>query len=180
MSIARIANRFAVAILDAIPDGTDRDRFFGDLDDVRRSVRASRELHLFFRSPVIPETRKLAAVDALFAERIGPFSLGVLRFIVEREREEFLPEILDAVFTLRNQREGILATTVHSAVELSETQRATLQSALERASGKRVEAEYTIEPGLMGGLTVRLGDTVYDGSVRRQLKRLHERFVQGA
>ena len=179
MSIARIASRFAVAILDAIPEGTDREAFFQDLDDVRRSVRQSRELHLFFQSPVIPEKRKREAIDALFADRIGGYALGVLRFLVEKEREEFLVEIIDAVFDLRRQREGILATRVHSAVELTAEQRAALQSALERASGKRVEAEYARDAELMGGLTVRLGDTVYDGSVRRQLARLRERFTQG-
>jgi F-type H+-transporting ATPase subunit delta len=179
MSIARIASRFAVAILDAVPEGTDRERFFSDLDDVRRSIRASRELHQFFRSPVIPAKRKLETVDALFAERIGPFALNVLRFLVEREREEFVLEVLDTVFDLNREREGILATTVYSAVDLSDAQRTALQTALERASGKRVETEYALQPELMGGLSVRLGDTVYDGSVRRQLQRLHERFLVG-
>lgn len=180
MSIARIASRFAVAILDAVPDGTDKEHFFRDLDDVRNSVRASRELHQFFQSPVIPSKRKLETVDALFAERIGPFSLSVLRFLVEKEREEFVLEILDTVFDLHREREGILATTVYSAVELSDTQRVALQTALERVSGKRVETAYAVQPELMGGLSVRLGDTVYDGSVRRQLQRLHERFLVGA
>lgn len=89
-------------------------------------------------------------------------------------------EIIDAVFELRREREGILVTSVHSAVDLSDGQRAALQSALERASGKRVETQYGVDAELMGGLTVRLGDTVYDGSVRRQLRRLRDRFVSGS
>lgn len=180
MSIVRIAKRFAPAILDAMPEGSDREVFFRDLADVQSSIRQSRDLLLFFQSPVISQKRKLEAIDALFAERVGSYVLNVLRFLVEREREEFVLEIIDAVFELRREREGILVTSVHSAVDLSDGQRAALQSALERASGKRVETQYGVDAELMGGLTVRLGDTVYDGSVRRQLRRLRDRFVTGS
>jgi F-type H+-transporting ATPase subunit delta len=179
MSIVRIANRFAVAILDAMPADADREVLFRDFADVLSSVRKSRDLLMFFQSPVISQARKLEAIDALFTGRVGPFVLSVLRFLVEKEREEYILEIFDALFDLRRQREGIISTSVHSAVELSEGQRAALQTALERVSGKRVEAEYAIDADLMGGVTVRLGDTVYDGSVQHQLKRLRARFVGG-
>jgi F-type H+-transporting ATPase subunit delta len=180
MSTVRIAQRFAPAIIDAIPDGTDRELFFRDLADVKSSVLKSRELLMFFQSPVISQKRKLEAIDALFAERVSAYVLNVLRFLVEREREEFVLEIIDAVFELHREREGILVTSVQSAVELSDSQRTALQSALERTSGKRVETQYGVDADLMGGLMVRLGDTVYDGSVRRQLRRLRDRFVSGS
>lgn len=179
MSIARIAHRFAEAIIDAVPEGTAREEVFRDLADVRSSLSNSRELRLFFQSPVIPQTRKLAAVDALFDGRVGPYVRDVLRFLVEKEREAYVLQIIDAVFTLHREREGILTTSVRSAVALTENQRAALRAALEAVSGKRVEAEYGEDASLVGGLTVRLGDTVYDGSVRQQLKRLHARFLGG-
>ena len=179
MSIARIASRFAEAIIDAVPEGTTREEFFRDLADVQASVSNSRELRQFFQSPVIPETQKREAIDALFTGRVGDYVRNVLRFLVEKGREALVLEIIDAVFTLHREREGIVITHVHSAVALSEGQRAALQSALETASGKQVETTYAVDAALVGGLTVRLGDTVYDGSVRNQLKRLHDRFLVG-
>lgn len=86
MSIVRIAKRFAPAILDAMPEGSDREVFFRDLADVQSSIRQSRDLLLFFQSPVISQKRKLEAIDALFAERVGSYVLNVLRFLFERER----------------------------------------------------------------------------------------------
>lgn len=180
MSIARIAHRFAKAILDAVPEGTDSAVFLRDISDVQTSIRQSRELLMFFQSPVISQASKDAAVEALFSDRIGAYLLSVLKFLVEKEREAYVVEILDTVLELYREREGILTTNINSAVELSADQQATLSAALERMSGKRVEAEFGVDAGMIGGLTVRLGDTIYDGSVRHQLKRLRERFVSGA
>jgi len=179
MSIARIAHRFAAAILDAAPTDAERQSYLDDLADLRNSIRQSRELRLFFESPVIPQSRKLGVVDALFSGRIGAYALSVIRFLVEKEREEYVLPIIDAVFEMHREREGILSTRIQSAVELSAQQQASLGAALERMSGKRIETRYEIDPALLGGLVVRLGDKVYDGSVRRQLKRLHDRFVSG-
>jgi F-type H+-transporting ATPase subunit delta len=87
--------------------------------------------------------------------------------------------ILDAVIAMHRDREGIVASSISSAVQLDDAQRARLEAMLAERSGKRVEAEYHVDPSLIGGITVRLGDTVYDGSVRRQLQRLRTRFITG-
>ncbi len=180
MSIARIANRFAEAILDAVPEGSERMSFLNDLRDVQSSIRQSRELLLFFQSPVLSPRLKRDTITALFAERVGAYTLQVLLFLAEKEREEYVLEVIDAVFEKYRDREGILRTEIHSAVEMNPSQQAALNAALERMSGKRVESRYDVNAELMGGLVVRLGDTVYDGSVRQQLKRLRDRFVSGA
>ncbi len=180
MSIARIAHRFAKAILDAVPEGSDPAAFLRDIADVQSSIRQSRELLLFFQSPVISQATKDAAVEAVFSERVGAYILSVLKFLVEKEREEYVVEILNTVIELYREREGIISTTISSAAALSTDQQTALSSALERMSGKRVEAEFGVDAAMIGGLTVRLGDTIYDGSVRHQLKRLRDRFVSGA
>lgn len=180
MSIARIAHRFATAILDNSPEGPDRETFLKDLADVRSSVLGSRELLLFFESPVIPGKLKLSTVDALFADRVQAPALAVVRFLVEKEREEYIIEIIDTVFALHRDREGILSTSIHSAVGLGEDQRSALHDKLERISGKRIEVRYDVDAALLGGLVVRMDDTVYDGSVRHNLQRLREHLVRGA
>ena len=179
MSNTKVAFRYAEAILDAVPDGEDAQRVVDDLLDVRASILASKELQLFFESPIISQKKKADAVDALFTGRIGTYPLKVLQLLIAKEREEYVIEIIDALLELRRQRQGILRTTIASAIELDESQRSKLSDTLAAATGKRIEAEYQLQPELMGGVLVRLGDTVYDGSVSNQLKRLHERFVSG-
>lgn len=179
MSNTRVAYRYAEAILDSVPEGMSTESVMQELQDVRRSIEKSRELHLFFMSPIIAQTQKAAGVDALFGDRVSPFVLSVLQLLIEKQREDLILDVILAVYDLRREREGILSTTIRSAVELTDDQRRALQDALSAASGKRVDAVYDIDPLLIGGVTVRLGDTVYDGSVRQQLKRLRDRFVRG-
>jgi len=179
MSNVRVAKRYAEAVLDALPEGMAAADLVAELTDVRSSIQQSRDLQLFFASPVIPAPKKAEAVEALFAGKVSAYVQSFLQLLVEKGREDVVVDIIDAVVEMRRTREGILATTVHSAVELSDQDRTTLQEALASVSGKRIEARYDVNAELVGGVTVRLGDTVYDGSVQHQLKRLRDRFVSG-
>ncbi|MDT8322621.1 MAG: ATP synthase F1 subunit delta [Bacteroidota bacterium] len=179
MRYTRVAHRYAEAILDATPEGSEVETMLADLRDVQASIEGSRELKLFFESPVISQKKKAEAVQALFSGRVSDYVLSVLLLLVEKGRETLVLLILSAVMDVHRRRQGIVRTHVRSAVTLGEEQRARLVQALGAASGKRVEAQYSVDPSLMGGLLVRLDDTVYDGSVLRQLDRLRTRFISG-
>lgn len=179
MRNTRVAQRYAEAILDAVPDGADIEAVLADLRDVQASIEGSRELKLFFESPVIAQKKKAEAVQALFSGRVSDYVISVLLLLVEKRREDIVLLILSTVMEVRRRREGIVRTHVQSAVTLDDEQRAKLSDALGEASGKTVEAEYSVDMALIGGLLVRLDDTVYDGSVQHQLKRLRTRFVSG-
>lgn len=179
MSNVRIAKRYAEAVLDALPEDMAADDLIAELMDVRSSIRQSRDLQLFFESPIIPGKKKAEAVQALFTGKVSAYVLSVLQLLIEKGREDAVVDIIDAVIDLRRTREGILTTTVHSAVELADEDRGILQDALAAVSGKRIDAQYDVDAALVGGLTVRLGDTIYDGSVQHQLKRLRNRLVSG-
>jgi F-type H+-transporting ATPase subunit delta len=78
---------------------------------------------------------------------------------------------------LVRKRQGIVEARVSSAIELTATQKAELAFTLERMTGQRVEASFSLDPGLLGGAVVRLGDTIYDGSLRTQLNELRMRLA---
>lgn len=179
MKYTKVAIRFAEAILDAVPAGTDIESVLADLRDVQASIEGSRELKLFFESPVISQKKKAETVRALFSGRVSDYVISVLLLLVEKGRETIVLQILDTVMEERRRREGIIRSHVRSAVTLSDDQRVKLVEALAAVSGKTVEAEYSVAPALMGGLLVQLDDTVYDGSVQQQLRRLRTRFVSG-
>lgn len=175
----RAASRYALAILDSRPDGLPVETLLQDLRDVRASVLASRELMNFFMSPVISQRHKLDGVHLLFDGKLSEYAVAALVLLVEKNREDLVLEIIDAVFELHRKREGIISSRITSAVDLNDEQRTRLVDALQRVSGKHVEAEYVTDPQIMAGLIVRLDDKVYDGSVRRQLQRLRTRFISG-
>ena len=138
----------------------------------------STELRNFLSSPAVTKEAKHRVIEKLLA-RVGSSKIlrNFLLVVVDHQRTHFLPEIVAAFQQVIRQRQGITEAQVSSAVELNAPQKAELESTLERLTGKRVEAKFSLEPELLGGAVVRVGDTVYDGSLRSRLNELRARLA---
>ncbi|HXN51350.1 MAG TPA: ATP synthase F1 subunit delta [Candidatus Acidoferrum sp.] len=138
----------------------------------------SAELRNFLSSPAVTKEAKHRVIEKLLA-RVGGSKVvrNFLLVVVDHQRTHVLPEMIAAFQEVIRQRLGITEAQVSSAVELSKTQKAEMESTLERLTGKRVEAKFSLEPGLLGGAVVRVGDTVYDGSLRTRLNDLRARLA---
>ena len=138
----------------------------------------SAELRKFLPSPAVTREAKHRVIDKLLA-RVGGSKIvrNFLFVVVDHQRTHVLPEMIIAFQEAIRQREGITEAQISSAVELNATQKAEMESTLERMTGKRVEAKFSLEPQLLGGAVVRVGDTVYDGSLRSRLSELRTRLA---
>lgn len=134
---------------------------------------SSAELRNFLSSPAVNREAKHRVIEKLLA-RIGASKIlrNFLFVVVDHQRTPVLPEIVAAFQEVVRKRQGVLEARVSSAIELNAAQKAELGFTLERLTGKRVEATFSLEPTLLGGAVVRVGDTVYDGSLRTQLNEL--------
>jgi F-type H+-transporting ATPase subunit delta len=138
----------------------------------------SAELRNFLSSPAVTREAKHRVIEKLLA-RVGGSEIvrNFLFVVIDHQRTHLLPEIIAAVQEEIKKHEGITEAQVSSAVELSKAQKAEMEFTLERLTGKRVEAKFSLEPSLLGGAVVRLGDTVYDGSLRSRLNNLRARLA---
>ena len=138
----------------------------------------SAELRNFLASPAVTREAKHRVIEKLLA-RVGGSKIvrNFLHVVVEHQRTHVLPEMIAAFQEVIRQRQGITEAQISSAVELNAAQKAEMEFALERLTGKRVEAKFALEPGLLGGAVVRVGDTVYDGSLRSRLNELRARLA---
>lgn len=138
----------------------------------------SAELRNFLASPAVERQAKRGAIEKLIL-RLGASKVlrNFLLVIADHQRTRLLPEIISAFREEIRRRRGITEAEISSAVELTARQKAQLSSTLERLTGQRVEAKYSLEPGLLGGAVVRIRDTVYDGSLRSRLNGLRARLV---
>lgn len=149
-----------------------------ELADFLALVRESRELSLLLDSPAVPRASKRSVIEALAKQMGASRTLrNFLWVVVDRGRTRLLPEIEVAFDQRLDERQGIVRADVTSAHALADPEKAELRQALERLTGKRVEAEYRLDPALLAGTVVRLGSTIYDGSIRTQLQRLRERLA---
>src|SRR5436190_1028751 len=129
-------------------------------------------------SPAVPPARKRTVVgriaDMLKLSRVARNFLYVL---IDRRRIAALETVLHSFEIIVDERLGFARAEVSSARELTDAQRTTLNAQLERLTGKRVRMRFAVDPALIGGVTARIGSTVYDGSVRGQLDSLGRKLA---
>jgi F-type H+-transporting ATPase subunit delta len=138
----------------------------------------SAELRNFLASPAVHGEAKHDVIEKLVA-RLGASKIlrNFLFVIVDHGRTHVLPEIVAAFQDVVRQRQGIAEAEIFTAIELSAAQKAEFAFTLERLTGKRIEAKYSIAPALLGGAVVRIGDAIYDGSLRHGLDEMRARLV---
>jgi F-type H+-transporting ATPase subunit delta len=108
-----------------------------------------------------------------------PSTKSFLSLLIEKGRMNILPQILDALRRMVEELEGIERVGVVVPMTLSGTQKDLLRTVLERRTGKKVVLEETVDPAVLGGMVVRVGSTVYDGSVRTQIRQIRENLEKG-
>jgi F-type H+-transporting ATPase subunit delta len=140
-------------------------------------VDSSRELCEALISPIIAPEKKCAILEELFADKVHEIALSYLKLLVEKRREEAIRETEQEYVLLANEARGIVQAEATTAVALDEVQQAQLASRLSEVTGKQVELVCKIDPSVIGGVLVRIGDRVIDGSVRGQLEALRERLL---
>jgi len=131
-------------------------------------------------TPAVPPARKRAVIsrvaDVLGLSRI---TRNLLFVLTDHRRIAALSDVVSAFEQILDERLGFARAQVASAREMGEKQRAALTAALEKTSGKRIRAQFAVDPSLIGGVVARIGSTVYDGSVRGRLERLREALTEG-
>ncbi len=178
-----VARRYAKALYEqtgAQPDGRGAtDAVHAGVALIRESLNGSRDLRRFFESPVIPAEKKESIIDELFADRVSELMLRFMKLLLRKKREDVLPDILAAYSALRDEQLGIVEAHARAAQEMDEGAKQSLREALQRMTGKDVRLNVRTDASLLGGLVVRIGDRVYDGSVEHQLAALRERMERG-
>jgi F-type H+-transporting ATPase subunit delta len=173
-----LAERYAGALVDVALENRQADQIKQELADFAALMVESSELHAFLANPSIARAAKHSAIEAIVARMGASRTLrNYLFVIVDHRHAGMLIEIQQAFSRLLDARQGIMQAAVSSATELSAVERAELSAALGKLTGQKVQAQYTTDAALIGGAVVRIGSTIYDGSVRTQLERMRARMI---
>ena len=130
-------------------------------------------------NPSIPHAERVAAVTGLLDGRVSPGVLNLARLLAQRGRFEIFPAIAGEYTRLLNRRRGIVEAVVTSALPLTAEENAALQRRVEAMTGSIVKLRIEVDSALIGGLTVRVGDQLFDASVRGRLERLRNQLAGG-
>ena len=173
------ARRYAEAAFEvAMRDGS-VDAWRKELD-LAGQVVADASVGRALANPSIPLETRMDVARATFGRLVGPKVLNLLALMLRRGRIEEMPRLAAEFRRLDDQRQGITRATAISASSLTADEVDALTERLEQAAGGRVALDTEVDPSLLGGLVVRLGDRLIDGSVRSRLERLRNQLVSGA
>jgi len=183
MPITAVASRYANALADVVTAAASPLRPENALAELRAFeavLDGSAELQNALTTPAVPAGRKRAVVARIGALlKLSQVSRNFLFVLVDHRRIGGLSDILQSLEVILDERLGFARAEVTAARELTEPQRAVLGAELERLSGKRIRAQYGVDPALIGGVVARIGSTVYDGSVRGQLNSMARKLEGG-
>jgi F-type H+-transporting ATPase subunit delta len=170
--------QYATALADIVLEQGASEPAKNQLADFGAAYAESAELRNFLATPAVTREAKHGVIEKLVA-RLGASKIirNFLFVIVDNQRIQLLPEIVNSFEQVLRQRQGVAEAAVASAVGLNDGQRTALVRTLERLTGKKIQAKYSLEPGLLGGAVVRIGDTIYDGSLSNQLNQLRARLT---
>jgi len=175
--LSAVAERYAAALADVAVERKNSETIKRNLAAFVEAFSSVADLRNALESPALNAEVKRKVI----AEVAGKMGLDVavrnfIYLVVDHRRTEILPEMEEAFLSELNERLGIVEAEVTSAHELNNDEKRQLRTVLEQRTGKKVEARFQIDGALLGGAIVRLGSTIYDGSVRDQLKRLREQL----
>jgi F-type H+-transporting ATPase subunit delta len=177
MNIAPVAYRYARSLMDLAIERGQVDAVYADMGLVADTTVASRDLRVLLNSPVVKADKKSAVLDRMFAGKVGEETQRFIAILVRKGREGMLPQVAAAVQQLYKQQKGIVTAEVVSAVPLDDSTRQQVRAlAAARHPGKTVELDERVDASLIGGISIRIGDEQYDGSVSRRLSDLRREF----
>ena len=138
MSNLRVAKRYASALMVLTGEAKHPEPIADDLLTVQSAITSSKELRSLLASPIVSKEKKKAVIAELFSKKIGTEVSQYLAAIIEKRRENVLPEVLEQYFLLRDEQLGIVSVTVRSAVKFSAEQEKSLVRQLESFTQKKV------------------------------------------
>ena len=177
--MASVASVYARAFADVVFDKRlDAAKTMAELRALSALLRANQDLGRVWETPAIPAEEKRGVLDAIVA-REG-FSKPVRNFVavlIDHRRMHFFDRIVTQMGHELDKRMGFAEAEITSFRDLSEAEKRSLELQVAKLTGKKVRAVYARDPAILGGAVVRVGSTIYDGSVLGQLERIREQIA---
>ncbi|MGH9368807.1 MAG: ATP synthase F1 subunit delta [Thermoanaerobaculia bacterium] len=167
-----IARRYAHAFLEAAAGDDAVERFLEEVRAVERAVAENRALRAFLDAPTIPAAAKSSALAEL-GRRAGldEFGRRFLDLVLRNRRIRQLPEILAGLSEAFDAKRGVVAARVTVAAPIGDAERARIEAALGRRTGRKVRMQVAVDPGVLAGFVARVGSEVFDASAVQAIER---------
>jgi F-type H+-transporting ATPase subunit delta len=176
MKDARAALRYAKAILNLAKETKEESAVKEDMQFIAATISENNEFEVVLKSPVIKSTQKIKVLNALFADKINPITLGLFHLLQENKRIAMLESIAKQYSIIYDFLMCIQVAKVTTAVPLTEDVEALVLAKIVALTGYKANLENIVNPAILGGFILRVGDIQYDASISNYLNELRKEF----
>ncbi len=177
MSVGGAAKRYAQAAFDVAKDHGNLDAWETQLAQLSSTLQ-NPEVEEFFVHPAVPPEAKQAALRTMVPRDDQKYVRNLMLLLLERDRLEQLPQIVEVFHEMVLQDRGIVIADVTTAVALDAAEVDKVRERLKGMVGKEIQIRTHVDPDIIGGIVIRMGDTLIDGSVRTQLRQLRQSMAR--
>ena len=171
---------YAKALLGVGEKSGNTEDLISELQEVNQAIAALPKLREAMVAPQIGSEEKLTLLEKAFNGKTSPSMMNFLKVIVQKDRFDCLPAVAISAREMFDQLTGKIQATLVTATEVDSQTQANIADQLSKKLGKQVELKPTVDPSIIGGIVVRVGDTVYDSSVAGQLEQVRVKATQKA
>ncbi|WP_449538059.1 F0F1 ATP synthase subunit delta [Ferdinandcohnia sp. Marseille-Q9671] len=177
MSKGIVAKRYAVALFQLASEQNALDQFEEEIRTVKQVFVNNGDFQTVLNNPKLSVDKKKAIVEAAFTG-FSQTTLNTLYLLIDRHREEIIADVADEFVALANDKRGIADATVYSVRALSEAEEAGISSVFAKKVGKTsLRIHNVVDPSLIGGVKLRIGNRIYDGTVKGKLERIERELI---
>ncbi|WP_080843843.1 F0F1 ATP synthase subunit delta [Cytobacillus gottheilii] len=177
MKSSAVSKRYAIALFDLAKEHQLIDSMEQELLVVKDVIQNSEEFHTLFQSPKLSIQKKKEIVKDAFAS-LNAFVVNTLMILIERHREDIIVEVAEQFINLANDARGIAEAKVYTTRPLTDAEREALSVSFAAKVGKKsLRIDNIIDASLLGGIKLRIGNTIFDGSLRGKLDRLERQLL---
>lgn len=173
-----VARRYAEAFFSIARDNTKIDEYQLELENVVQTIAQVDNLKEYMAHLLIPTSAKKDVLKQLFAEQLSPVTLNFIMMIVDKKRETYLEVIVEEYKDMADEYRNIAKVDLIAAKEVPDEDVKFLAEKLSASTGKTVQLNMKVDPALIGGVKLRMGDQIIDGTVAKKLDMLKEQLLQ--
>ncbi|HMQ67412.1 MAG TPA: ATP synthase F1 subunit delta [Ignavibacteria bacterium] len=177
--ITKAARRYTTALYDVAQEQDKLNGVTTDIEKILGLINSNRDLELFFKSPIVSKSKKLALINEIFSGNISRLTLDFMILLVNRRREFLLQGLFEDFLNLRKEKEGIVDVLVKTSIPLSDEEKQSMKMKIDSYTRLKGNMRYEIDKSIIGGFVAKINDTILDASIKRQLERLKDKFKEG-
>lgn len=177
MAQIKVATRYAKSLLGLVAEKGNLEEAFNDMSLIKKTCSENRDLVVLLKSPVVKTEKKVSILTSIYEKNVSKVTMLFITLITKNRREGALPEIADAFIAQYKEMKGITTAVVTSAAVLADDAKKKIEALVQKEVGGTVELHTEVNPELIGGFVLRIGDKQVDTSILSKVEDLRHEFM---